>query len=143
MEVLRYLSENYSRFNRYGSLEGWNVETGPLLSVVESSWTFIAENLTESKYRNLGGPFRLVIEDFMKRCAAKIELKVKFNSDGKYTGGDFVTVENGNQGLGISDWELGIRNWGLDVYQSLLPTPYSLLPTPSNHSRHMNCSSIP
>jgi len=62
------------------------------LSVVESSWTFIAENLTESKYRNLGGPFRLVIEDFMKRCAAKIELKVKFNSDGKYTGGDFVTA---------------------------------------------------
>jgi len=62
------------------------------LSVVESSWTFIAENLTESKYRNLGGPFRLVIEGFMKRCAAKIELKVKFNSDGKYTGGDFVTA---------------------------------------------------
>jgi hypothetical protein len=77
---------------RYIKLEGWNVDTGPVLSVVESSWTFIAENLTESKYRNLGGPFRLIIEDFMKRCAAKIELKVKFNSDGKYTGGDFVTA---------------------------------------------------
>ena len=77
---------------RYIKLEGWNVETGPVLSVFESSWTFIDENLTEPNYRNLGGPFRLVIEDFMKRCAAKIELKVKFKSDGKYTGGDFVTA---------------------------------------------------
>ena len=77
---------------RYIKLEGWNVETGPVLSVVDSSWTFIDENLTEPNYRNLGGPFRLVIEDFMKRCAAKIELKVKFKSDGKYTGGDFVTA---------------------------------------------------
>ena len=34
----------------------------------------------------------MVIEDFMKRCAAKIELKIKFKSDGKYTGGDFVTA---------------------------------------------------
>jgi|GEM_PF-1605492 len=77
---------------RYIKLEGWNVETGPVLSVVESSWTFIDENLTEPNYRNLGGPFRLVIEDFMKRCAAEIELKVKFKTDGKYTAGDFVTV---------------------------------------------------
>lgn len=77
---------------RYIKLEGWNVETGPVFSIVESSWTFISENLTESNYRNLGGPFRLVVEDFMKRCAAKIELKVKFKSEGKYTGGDFVTA---------------------------------------------------
>jgi DNA repair exonuclease SbcCD ATPase subunit len=77
---------------RYIKLEEWDVETGPVLSLVESSWTFITEHLAEAEYRNLGGPFRLVIEDFMKRCAAKIELKVKFKGDGKYTGGDFITA---------------------------------------------------
>jgi hypothetical protein len=77
---------------RYIKIEGWDVDTGPVLSVVESSWAFITEHLTEGEYRNLGGPFRLVIEDFMKRSAAKIELKIKFKSDGKYTGGDFVTA---------------------------------------------------
>lgn len=77
---------------RYIKLEAWDVGTGPVLSVAESSWTFIIRHLTEAEYRNLGGPFRLVIEDFMKRSAAKIELKVRFKADGKYTGGDFVTA---------------------------------------------------
>ena len=75
---------------RYIKLEGWTVETGPVLSVVETSWDFIDAHLTEADYRNLGGPFRLVIEDFLKRTAAKLELKVRFKSDGNYTGGDFV-----------------------------------------------------
>ncbi|MFN9247429.1 MAG: hypothetical protein ACK6DS_10215, partial [Planctomycetota bacterium] len=30
------------------------------------------------------------LEDFLKRTAAKLELKVKFKLDGKYTAGDFV-----------------------------------------------------
>lgn len=77
---------------RYIKLEGWNVETGPVFSVAETSWTFIDKNLTESKFRNLGGPFRLVIEDFMKRCASKIKLKVMFKSDAKYTAGDFLAA---------------------------------------------------
>ncbi|MGJ3244104.1 MAG: AAA family ATPase [Opitutales bacterium] len=77
---------------RYIKLEGWTVDTGPVSSVVEASWDFIDEHLTEEHYRNLGGPFRRVIEDFLKRTAAKQELKVKFKSDGSYTGGDFVNA---------------------------------------------------
>lgn len=77
---------------RYTKLEGWSVEAGPVLSVVESSWEFIDGHLTEDKYRNLGGPFRRVTEDFLKRTAAKLELKVKFKPDGDYTGGDFVNA---------------------------------------------------
>lgn len=77
---------------RYIKLEGWTVETGPVSSVVENSWDFIDAHLTEDKYRNLGGPFRRVTEDFLKRTAAKLELKVKFKADGNYTGGDFVTA---------------------------------------------------
>ncbi|MGJ8697388.1 MAG: AAA family ATPase [Verrucomicrobiaceae bacterium] len=77
---------------RYIKLEGWTVETGPVSSVVEASWDFIDEHLTEEHYRNLGGPFRRVIEDFLKRTAAKQELKVKFKPDGSYTGGDFVNA---------------------------------------------------
>ena len=77
---------------RYIKLEDWSIDTGPTLSIVKSSWSFIDENLTEAKYRNLGGPFRHVIEDFLKRTAVKIELKVKFKVDGKYTAGDFVTA---------------------------------------------------
>lgn len=77
---------------RYIKLEGWTVETGPVSSVVETSWDFIDTHLTEADYRNLGGPFRLAIEDFLKRTAAKLELKVKFKPDGSYTGGDFVTA---------------------------------------------------
>lgn len=77
---------------RYIKLEGWTVETGPVLSVVETSWDFIDSHLTEVDYRNLGGPFRVVIEDFLKRTAAKLELKIKFKSDGNYTSGDFVAA---------------------------------------------------
>ena len=77
---------------RYIKIEGWTVETGPTLSVVETSWDYINSHLTEADYRRLGGPFRIVIEDFLKRTAAKLELKVKFKSNGNYTSGDFVSV---------------------------------------------------
>jgi len=75
---------------QYIQINGWTVDSGPVLSVTDNSWDFIKENLTEDKYRNLGGPFRVVLEDFLVRTAAKIELKVRFNADGKYTAGDFV-----------------------------------------------------
>ncbi len=75
---------------QYVQINGWTVDSGPVLSVTDNSWEFITENLTEDKYRNLGGPFRVVFEDFLARTAAKIELKVRFKSDGKYTSGDFV-----------------------------------------------------
>ena len=73
-------------------VEGWSVDSGPSLSEVDSSWEFVDAHLTEADYRELGGPFRLILEDFLKRTAAKLELKVKFKFDGKYTSGDFVNA---------------------------------------------------
>lgn len=69
---------------------GWSVDSGPSLSEVNDSWEFVDAHLTEADYRELGGPFRLILEDFLKRTAAKLELKVKFKIDGRYTAGDFV-----------------------------------------------------
>lgn len=71
-------------------VEGWSVDSGPSLSEVDDSWEFVDAHLTEADYRKLGGPFRLILEDFLKRTASKLELRVKFKLDGKYTAGDFV-----------------------------------------------------
>lgn len=71
-------------------VEAWSVDSGPSLSEVDSSWDFVDAHLTETDYRELGGSFRLILEDFLKRTAAKLEFKVKFKLDGKYTVGDFV-----------------------------------------------------
>ncbi|MGH8017828.1 MAG: hypothetical protein ACREIA_05980, partial [Opitutaceae bacterium] len=73
-------------------VESWSVDSGPSLSEVDGSWEFVDAHLTEVDYRELGGPFRLILEDFLKRTAAKLELKVKFKFDGKYTSGDFVNA---------------------------------------------------
>lgn len=77
---------------QYIQINDWTVDSGPILSVTDNSWDFISENLTESSYRNLGGPFRVVLEDFLTRTATKINLKVRFKADGKYTAGDFVSA---------------------------------------------------
>jgi hypothetical protein len=76
----------------FKKVENWTVDSGPALSEVDSSWEFVDAHLIETEYRELGGPFRLILEDFLKRTAAKLELKVKFKFDGKYTAGDFVTA---------------------------------------------------
>lgn len=73
-------------------IEGWTVDDGPVVSIVDSSWSFVDAHLTELEYRELGGPFRRIFEDFCKRTAAKLELKVRFNIAGRYTGGDFVAA---------------------------------------------------
>jgi len=73
-------------------VESWTVDSGPAFSEVDGSWEFIDAHLTEAEYRELGGPFRLILEDFIKRSAAKLEVKVRFRIDGKYTAGDFVTA---------------------------------------------------
>lgn len=70
----------------------WTVDSGPAFSEVDSSWEFVDAHLTEADYRELGGPFRLILEDFIKRSAEKLEVKVRFKIDGKYTAGDFVTA---------------------------------------------------
>lgn len=71
-------------------VENWTVDSGPAFSEVDGSWEFIDAHLTEADYRELGGPFRLILEDFLKRTSAKLEVKVKFKIDGKYTAGDFL-----------------------------------------------------
>lgn len=70
----------------------WTIDSGPSFSEVDGSWEFIEAHLNEADYRKLGGPFRLIAEDFIKRSAAKLEVKVRFKIDGKYTAGDFVTA---------------------------------------------------
>ncbi|WP_075087235.1 hypothetical protein [Verrucomicrobium spinosum] len=77
---------------KFTKVEGWTVERGPTLSVSDDSWAFINANLNEASYRALGGPLRLVLEDFLKRAAVKLESKVKFKIDGKYTSGDFAAA---------------------------------------------------
>ncbi|MDZ4819545.1 MAG: AAA family ATPase [Planctomycetota bacterium] len=89
-------------------VESWAVDSGPAFSEVGGSWEFIEGHLTEAEYRELGGPFRLILEDFIKRSAVKLEVKVRFKIDGKYTAGDFVTA--------------GIQNTIRDTLVKLAPT---------------------
>ncbi len=77
------------RFSRFAR---WTLERGPESADYEGTWGYIDENLTEAAYRELGGPLRVVLEDFLKRVADKIELEVRFKADGKYTSGDFVVA---------------------------------------------------
>lgn len=74
-------------FNR---ISRWTVDGGPESATFENTWFYIEGNLTEDSYRELGGPLRLVLEDFLKRVAARIGLDVRFNLEGRYTSGDFV-----------------------------------------------------
>ncbi|MFN9800074.1 MAG: hypothetical protein ACK54P_08665, partial [Bacteroidota bacterium] len=76
----------------FQKLEGWNIDTGPSIRLADDAWVAISERLDEGQYRSLGGPFRVVLEDFMKRVAAKLELRVRFKYDGKYTAGDFIAA---------------------------------------------------
>jgi hypothetical protein len=70
----------------------WTLELGPESAAFESTWEYIDVNLTEDSYRELGGPLRLVLEDFLKRAAEKLELEVRYKSDGRHTSGDFVVA---------------------------------------------------
>lgn len=72
------------------NFKGWTVDFGPSLTETDGSWGFIDAHLTEEDYRELGGSFRFVLEDFIKRTAAKLEVKVIYKIDGRYTSGDFV-----------------------------------------------------
>jgi hypothetical protein len=74
-------------FNR---IANWTLDRGPESAAFENTWSYIDENLNEDSYRELGGSLRLVLEDFLKRVAEKIDLKVKYKLDGRYTSGDFT-----------------------------------------------------
>lgn len=74
----------------FATFEGWTLATGPQVSVVASSWEFIEAHMNEKDYRELGGSLRLVFESFLKRCAEKLEVKLRFQMNPKYTAADFV-----------------------------------------------------
>jgi DNA repair exonuclease SbcCD ATPase subunit len=74
---------------RFKRIARWTLEKGPESAAYEGTWNWIESNLIEEAYRELGGSLRLVFEDFLKRVADKMELKVKYHIDGKYTAGDF------------------------------------------------------
>lgn len=74
---------------RFKRIARWTLEKGPESATYEGTWDWIEEKLGEDAYRELGSPLRLVLEDFLKRVADKIELKVEYHADGKYTAGDF------------------------------------------------------
>jgi len=74
---------------RFKRIARWTLEKGPESAAYEGTWGWIESNLVEGAYRELGGPLRLVLEDFLKRVADKMELKVRYHIDGEYTAGDF------------------------------------------------------
>jgi len=77
---------------RFERIAKWALETGPESAAYEGTWDYINSNLDEDSYRELGGSLRLVLEDFMKRVAEKIELEVKYRRSADYTAGDFLTA---------------------------------------------------
>lgn len=68
----------------------WTVEHGPETSAYEGSRAWVAENLTDPEFRELGGSLRLLLESFLKRCADKLGVKIAFHMSGNYTAADFV-----------------------------------------------------
>ena len=86
------MREGFRQNWKFTKVEAWTVERGPTLSVREDSWNYIDAHLNEADYRELGGPLRFVLEDFLKRAAVKLETKVKFKYDGNYTSGDFAAA---------------------------------------------------
>ncbi len=82
---------------RFIKIVRWTLERGPESGEFEGTWDYINENLKEEAYRELGGPLRVVFEDFLKRVAAKLELKVRYNLDSRYTSGDFSVAGIDNE----------------------------------------------
>lgn len=74
---------------RFKRIARWTLEKGPESAAYEGTWDWIESNLVEETYRSLGGPLRLVLEDFLKRVADKMELKMRYHMNGIYTAGDF------------------------------------------------------
>ncbi len=77
---------------RFIKIARWTLERGPESAAFEGTWDYITENLNDVSFRELGGPLRVVFEDFLKRVAAKLELGVKYNFEGRYTSGDFLSA---------------------------------------------------
>lgn len=70
----------------------WTPEAGPETEALEITHKFVNEHLREPEFRNLGGPLRCLAEDFLKRTAEKLQLKVVYRSGGLHTAGDFLSA---------------------------------------------------
>jgi len=77
---------------RFQRIANWSVDSGPESAAYEGTWDYILSNLDEDSFRELGGSLRLVLEDFMKRVAERIELEVKYRISADYTVGDFAVA---------------------------------------------------
>jgi len=75
----------------------WTPETGPETESLEITREFVKEHLRDPEFRNLGGPLRCLTEDFLKRTAEKLQLKVMYRSGGLHTAGDFLTAGIANE----------------------------------------------
>jgi hypothetical protein len=73
----------------FKQISRWTLDRGPESSAFEGTWDWVDANLQEDSYRQMGSALRVILEDFLKRVAEKIELKVRFHNDGKYTAFDF------------------------------------------------------
>ncbi len=76
-------------FNR---IANWTLDGGPESAAFEGTWEFVEAHLNEDSFRELGGPLRLVLEDFLKRTAEVLKVRVEFRFDGKYVSGAFVNA---------------------------------------------------
>ena len=81
----------------FQKISRWTLHGGPESAAYENTWEYIEANLTEDSYRELGGPLRLVLEDFLKRVAAKLGAEIRYNFEGRYTAGDFHVAGVHNQ----------------------------------------------
>jgi ABC-type uncharacterized transport system ATPase subunit len=78
---------------RFVEITNWSPEVGPELGDASVSETFIRANMREPEYRELGGALRAVLEDFVRKCAARLEVKVRFRIDGRYSAGDLLNTD--------------------------------------------------
>lgn len=75
---------------RFQGIARWTLDTGPESAMFEGTWGWIEANLRDESYRELGGPLRVVLEDFLKRVAEKMSLNMPYRVGGAYTAGDFA-----------------------------------------------------
>jgi hypothetical protein len=75
---------------RFQQITNWTRQDGPGASL-ESAWQYVHGQLTPETFRYLGGPLRLLFEEFLKAVAERLEVPVHYRRSGRYTAGDFLT----------------------------------------------------
>lgn len=68
----------------------WSLEGGPVMQGYAGVWDRIEANMNEGSFRDLGGPLRIVSEDFYMRVAEKTEFKMPYKHGPSPTIGNFL-----------------------------------------------------